>query len=415
MKSKESVEIGLSGGHNFRLKAKGWSIKMELNKSNIKKIALLIAFGVAFYMALKNLNQLPTLMNSILGIIGPILAGLALAFVLNVLLVQVETRLFSPINRRCKKIWPKLRRAVSIVMTLVIILGVLALVLFFIIPQLVTTITNLTNNIPPFFNKLQDAVTGMDKKHPEIFKSFRNFNINWTSMSQMLSGYGQSIASNLVNSTVAITTNFFHGAISLVLSFVISINVLAQKEKLCSQAKRVMNSYLPQRFADSVTRIFHLTNRAFYNCIAGTCTEACILGTLCFIGMNIFHFPYALLISVFVVFMALIPILGSFCSSVFGALLILTVNPIQAFWYIVFFNVLQQLEGNLIYPRVVGSRVGLPALWVLIAVTIGANTFGVLGMILNIPICSVLYTLLRENLTQREKRLGVPSKAVPKE
>lgn len=387
---------------------------MELNKSNMKKYAFLIAFGVAFYMLVKNLYLLPSLMGSIFGIIGPVLAGFALAFVLNVLMVQIETRLFSPINRRCKKIWPKLRRGVSIALSLVIIFGLIALILFIIIPQLVGAITNLTNNIPPFFNKLQDSITKINSDHPEIAKYFKNFNINWTSISQMAAGYGQQITSDLVNSTVAVTAGVFHGAISLVLSFVISINVLAQKEKLCGQAKRVLYAYLPQKYADPVYRIFHLTNRAFYNCIAGTCTEACILGTLCFIGMNLFHFPYALLISVFVVFMALIPILGSFCSTVVGALFILTVSPVLAFWYVVFFVVLQQLEGNLIYPRVVGSRVGLPAIWVLVAVTVGGNTFGVLGMIMSIPIFSVLYTLIREDVGKRMNRLKLRKQTVQK-
>lgn len=388
---------------------------MELNKSNMKKVVLLIVFGVTFYMVLKNLYQLPYFINSVLAVIGPVLAGFAMAFVLNVLMVQIENRLFSPLNHHCKKIWPKLRRAVSIFLSLIIIIGLIALILFIVIPELVKTITNLTYNIPPFFNKLQDDITNLYKVHPEIAEYFKNININWTNLSQMIAENGQKFASNLLNSTVAVTTNIFHGAISFVLSFVISINTLIQKEKLCSQAKRLLSTYLPRKYAEPIYHIFHLTNRAFYNFIAGTCTEACILGTLCFIGMNIFRFPYALLISVFVAFMALIPILGSFFSTVIGALLILIVSPIQALWYIVFFVVLQQLEGNLIYPRVVGSRVGLPALWVLVAVTIGGNAFGIIGMLINIPLCSVLYTLIRENLNKRENRLKSEKPAVQKD
>lgn len=377
---------------------------MELNKSNMKKILLLIVLGTAFYMALKNLYQLPHLMDSIFGIIGPVLAGFAIAFFVNVLMVQIETRLFRVLNRRCKKIWPKVRRAVSIFLSLLIIVGLIALILFIVIPELVRTITNLTHNIPSFFNKLQDSVTKINQDHPKIAGYFSNININWGNISEMLAEYGQKFAGNLVGSTVAVTAGLFHGAISFVLSFVISINALAQKEKLCAQAKKVMYSYLPHRYADPVYHVLHLTNRAFYNFIAGTCTEACILGTLCFIGMNVFRFPYALLISVFVAFMALIPILGAFFSNVVGALLISIVSPIQALWFIVFFVVLQQLEGNLIYPRVVGSRVGLPAIWVLVAVTIGGNAFGVWGMIISVPICSVLYALLRENVEKRQNR-----------
>lgn len=382
----------------------GKETEMELNKSNIKKIAFLIVFGVACYMALKNLYLLPGLMGSVMNIVGPVLAGFALAFILNVLMVQIETRLFAPVNRRFAGIWPKLRRGASILLSLVIIVGLIALILLIIIPQLVQTITNLTNHIPSFFNKIQDYAAKYYNAHPEIDKYSKSLNIDWSGVSGTLAGYGQKLAETLVNSTLAVTANLFHGAISCVLSFAIALNVLAQKEKLGRQAKKVMYSYLPRKCADPVYHIFHLTNRAFYNFIAGTCTEACILSSLCFVGMNLFRFPYALLISVFVFFMDFIPILGSFFSSVVGALLILIISPLQALWYIVFFNVLQQLEGNLIYPRVVGSRVGLPALWVLVAVTIGANTFGVLGMVVSVPICSVLYTLLREDVSRRQAK-----------
>ncbi|MFU0832709.1 MAG: AI-2E family transporter [Oscillospiraceae bacterium] len=375
---------------------------MELNKSNMKKILFLIAFGISFYMALKNLYLLPYLFNVFFSVAGPVLAGFAAAFVLNIILVPVETRLFAPLNRRYKKIWPKIRRAVGILVSLVIVFGLIALVLLIVIPELVRTITNLANNIQPFFNELQNSFTKIDTKYPDIAKYFQDLDINWTNISQMIAEYSKKFASSLVGSTVSVTAMVFHGAISFVLSFVIAVNVLAQKERLYHDFKKVSYAYLPQKYADAMYYIFHLTNRAFYNFIAGTCTEACILGTLCFVGMNLFHFPYPLLISVFVAFMALIPILGAFFSTVVGAILISIVSPIQAVWFIIFFVVLQQLEGNLIYPRVVGSRVGLPALWVLVAVTIGGNAFGILGMLINIPICSVLYTLLRENVDKRK-------------
>jgi predicted PurR-regulated permease PerM len=375
---------------------------MELNKSNIKKIMLLIAFAVAFYMLVKNLYLIPSFFNSILNIVGPVLAGFAAAFVVNVLMVQVENRLFAPLNRKYTKRWPKVRRGVSILLSLVIILGLIALLLCFVIPELVRTITNLTNSIPSVITNLQNDVSGYYAKHPKFAEYANSLKINWPNISKMLASYGQKVAGDLVNWTVSATTSLFHGAISLVLTVVIAINTLAQKERLVAQMRKVLYAYLPRKHADSIRHVCRLTNRAFYNCITGTCTEACILGTLCFIGMNIFHFPYAILISVLVAFNALIPILGSFLSTVVGGLLVAIVNPIQGLWYMVYFCVLQQLEGNLIYPRVVGSRVGLPVLWMLIAITIGGNAFGVLGMIINIPVCSVLYTLLRENVHKRE-------------
>lgn len=378
---------------------------MELNKSNMKKIALLIAFGITFYMGLKNLYRLSEFAFAVGDIFAPLLLGLALAFVLNVLMRQVETRIFAPLNRRFTKRWPMIRRSISILITLMLVFGIIALILLIVVPELVKTITNLTNNIPYFFNNLQSSLTQLSNEHPDVAEYFKNINIDWSNVSQLLATYGQKLASSLVGSTVAVTTNVFHGAMTLILSFVIAINILLQKEKLENQLKRVLYAYLPNKSTSKILRLFSLADNAFSNFIAGQCTEACILGTLCFIGMNIFRFPYALLVSTLVVFMALIPIIGAFLSTVIGALLILIVSPIQAIWFVVFFVVLQQLEGNLIFPRVVGSKVGLPALWVLAAVTIGGNMFGVVGMLVNIPICSVLYMLLSEDV---KKRLSKP-------
>ena len=383
--------------------------KMDLNKSNMKKIALLIAFGTGFYVLIKNLNFIPSFFNSLFNIIGPVIAGFAIAFVVNVLMVQIENRLFAPINHRCTKRWPKMRRGISILLSFLIIFGLIALLMFFVIPELVRTITNLTNSLPAFFTKLQKTLTEYSTKHPSIKKAAKNLNIDWSNISQIFYTYGQDLAKSLVNTTVSFTSNLFKGIVSLVLAMVIAINTLAQKEKVCAQLKKVLYAYVPRKHADTIDHIFHLTNRAFYNCITGTCTEACILGTLCFIGMNIFQFPYAILISILVAFNALIPIIGAFLSTVIGAILVSIVSPLEGLWYIIYFCILQQLEGNLIYPRVVGSRVGLPVLWMLIAITIGGNAFGVLGMIINIPICSVLYTLLKENVRKRENLIDYSS------
>lgn len=375
---------------------------MELNKGNMKRISLLIVLAIVFYMLVKNLYLIPSFFGAILDIVGPVLAGFAVAFVVNVLMLQLENRLFAPLNRKFKKRWPKVKRGVSIVLSFLIILGLITLLLFFVIPELVRTITSLTHSVPSAIANLQKNITAFSAQHPKLAEYADSLNINWPNISAAIASYGQKIAGSLVSATVSATTSIFHGAISLVLTLVIAINTLAQKEKLIGQIKRVLYAYLPSKHADAIHHVFRLTSRAFYNCITGTMTEACILGTLCFIGMSIFHFPYALLISILVAFNALIPIIGAFLSTVVGALLTAIISPIQGLWFVVYFCILQQLEGNLIYPRVVGSRVGLPVLWMLIAITIGGNAFGVLGMIINIPICSVLYTLLRENVHRQE-------------
>lgn len=377
---------------------------MELNKSNMKKLALLIAFGIAFYLALQNLYRIPDMLGILGSVLAPVLFGPALAFILNIVMLPIETKLFSRISEKHKKIWPKIRRPISMFTALLIVIGIIALIPLILVPELVRTITSLTNQIPSFFNGLQTGLAQIASEHPAIGESLRGMKIDWASASQMIATYGQKLAGTLVGSTIMVTTNIFHGMLTFVLSFVIALNILLQKERLHRQVVRVLNAYFPSGFNTSFLRLCSLIYTAFSNFIIGQCTEACILGTLCLIGMSLFRFPYAPLVSVIVAFMALIPIIGTFLSTVIGALLILIVSPIQALWFVVFFVILQQLEGNLIFPHVVGSRVGLPALWVLVAVTIGGNLFGVAGMLVSIPICSVLYTLLREDVGRRLKR-----------
>ena len=377
---------------------------MELNKSNLKKLALLIAFGIAFYMVLQNLHRIPDLLGTLGSVLAPVLLGPAFAFVLNIVMLPIETKLFSRLNEKHKKIWPKIRRPISMLTSLLIVIGVIALILLIVVPELVRTITSLTNQTPTFFNGLQKGLTQIASEYPAVGEYLGSIKIDWASASQMIATYGQKLAGALVGSTVMVTTNVFHGILTFVLSFVIALNILMQKERLHRQTVRVLSAYFPAGFNARFLRLCGLIYTAFSNFIVGQCTEACILATLCLIGMSLFHFPYALLISVLVAFMALIPIFGAFLSAVIGALLILIVSPIQALWFVVFFLVLQQIEGNLIFPHVVGSKVGLPALWVLVAVTIGGNLFGVAGMLISIPVGSVLYTLLREDVGRRLKR-----------
>lgn len=378
-------------------------IRMELNKSNMKKIALLIAFGIVLYLGLNNISHLSDIVGYIARVLAPLLLGMAIAFILNVLMRVVETRFFAPLNRRFTKRWPKARRGVSILVTFLIIIGIISLILLILVPELANTIKSLITKIPAFFSNLQDTLSWIKTKYPVIGKYIGSIDIDWSSVSKAVEQYGQKFANALLNSTVTVATSVVNGILTFVLGLIFAIDILAKKETLKRQSKHVLYAYLPQKISDKIVRLCRLTNRAFSNFIVGQCTEACILGTLCFIGMNIFRFPYAPLVSVFVAFMALIPIFGSFFSATVGALLILVEDPIKAIWFIVYFVVLQQLEGNLIYPRVVGSKIGLPPLWVLVAITIGGNTYGLLGMLINIPLCSVLYVLLREDVGKRLK------------
>ena len=211
----------------------------------------------------------------------------------------------------------------------------------------------------------------------------------------------------MLSSTVSVASSVIGGVVNFILAFTFSIYVVHQKERLGSQAKRLLYAYLPEARSDRIIEILSLSHKTFSNFITGQFTEAIILGALCFVGMSIFRFPYALMISVLVGFTALIPIVGAFIGTIVGALLIVTVSPIQALWFILFILVLQQIEGNLIYPRVVGTSVGLPGIWVLVAVTAGGSLYGIVGMLFSVPVSSVLYCLLRETVRRRVKERGI--------
>lgn len=374
---------------------------MELNKSNIKKILLIIVFAVAFYLGLKNINYVGGFFNALTSVLSPIIVGMALAFIMNVLLRQVENHIFSVFNKRCHKIWPKIKRPISIFVTILIILGLITIILLIMIPEIQRTILKISDALPPFITNVQELAKQIQIDYPITNNIFSKFDFNIENISKSVENLGTKFGSQVLGSTVSFATGFVNGIITAVFAFIFALEILSRKEKLKFQAKRFCKAYIPKKFSDKFLKLCSLTNTAFYNFIVGQCTEACILGCLVFIGMKIFGFPYAPLISVFVAFMALIPIFGAFFSATIGALLILVDSPIKAFWFVVFFIVLQQLEGNLIYPRVVGSRVGLPPLWVLAAITIGGNLFGLIGMLVFIPIFSVIYVVLREDIGKR--------------
>lgn len=374
---------------------------MELNKNNIKKIMLLIAFGILLCFGLANLHRVPSLLSWIGYVLEPITFGIVVAYIFNALVHEIEIHTFSWINHRCTKRWPKIRHPISVIATMLIIAGIFILVAWVVIPDLISAITKLSSVIPSFVDQLQRNYNQLNTKYPAISKQLKNVHIDWTSLSQMLSKYTHQIATNLVSYMITWTTNLFRGFLTFILGLVIAINILLQKKTLKKQMRKLLLAYLPNKFTNKTFKVCHLANEAFAGFITGQCLGAVLLGVMCFVGMTLLRFPFALLISVFVAILSFLPFIGQFFSALIGALIILTVNPVQAFWYIVYVIALQQLNGNLVYPKVVGSKMGLPVLWVLVAITIGGNAFGIVGMLVSIPIFAVIQVLLRENINER--------------
>lgn len=383
---------------------------MELDRKTIKKILLIITFGIVLFLGLQNISAVASVLSAGLRLLMPLIIGFCVAFILNVLLRVIEERAFAPLNRKNPPLWNRVRRTLSIVLTLGVIIGMLFILVFMIVPELKRAFMLLLDNLPRYSEQVKAWITQAAAILKVDASTLTNLEIDWEKLSATVLDYLKRDSGKLVNTTVGITTSIFSAIFNFILGVVFSVYILMQKEKLGSQATRMLYAFLPEKWADEALHIAALSNKMFSRFVTGQCTEAVIIGMLCFIGMVIFRMPYAPMISVLVGFTSLIPIFGAFIGTAIGAFLILMDSPMQAFWFVIFIIILQQMEGDVIYPRVVGSSVGLPSLWVLLAVTIGGSVWGVLGMLVSVPVCSVLYCLMREIVGARLKGRGLTEK-----
>lgn len=378
---------------------------MELNRKNVLKILGIIAFAILLFGLVQRFETVVITVQIALGLLSPILIGLALAFIINVPMSFIERTVFR--NKKQKKWIKRFKRPISLIITLLLILAIIAFIMLLVIPELAKTIMVLSVTIPDFLNNLEEWGKIVSQDIPgltEWVQSLQNIKIDWEKISSTVWSFFQNGGGNMLINTFNAATTIFNGIFNAVLGIVFACYVLIQKEMLSRQIKRLFYAYLPEHVSDKIMEVCQLSNRTFANFLSGQCMEAVILGTLCFIGMSIFRFPYALMISVLVGALSIIPMFGAFIGVALGAFIILMVSPMQALWFIIFFIVLQQIEGNLIYPRVVGNSVGLPSVWVLFAATVGANMMGLVGLLINIPLCSVIYTLLGEVVFKRLKK-----------
>ena len=313
----------------------------------------------------------------------------------------VEKRLLAGIkNQRGEK----LKRPLSILLALIAVVLVVVLVVMNVIPQITKTMLDLGNKIPKFLVNVQGYLEEMFVSQPQLLAVLNEFDpakIDWKSIVNGTIGFMKSGLSSVLTSTVSVASGIINGVVNIFISLIFSIYILAQKEKLGNQTKRLLHAYLPPKTYGSILKIASLMSRNFGNFITGQCTEAVILGAMFVIAMSIFGFPYAVMVGVLIAFTALIPIVGAFIGCFIGAFLIMVDDPMKAVWFLVLFVVLQQLEGNLIYPHVVGNSVGLPSIWVLAAVTVGGSLMGVGGMLIFIPIISTVYSLVREDVNKK--------------
>ncbi|WP_308779586.1 AI-2E family transporter [uncultured Clostridium sp.] len=368
----------------------------EINKK-LKENILLGTYLIILYFLLLNIKWVTAALGSILGIISPFITAFAMAFVLNLPMKFFENKVFNFLDKEKSSFLRNLKRPLSILVTFISVIGFIVALILFVVPQLAASLSTLLDAVPGYMESFEKLLNKY-LSSTEILQHIYNTLINtWQELLKYFANFLSTSLTSILNTTVSITSGF----INFILSLVLTIYMLASKETLIYQIKKILYAFLNNAIVDKILSVGRLTNNTFAKFITGQCIEAIILGVLCFIGMTIFKMPYSLLISVLIGVTALIPVFGAFIGTIPAVFLILIINPIQAIWFVVFILCLQQFEGNIIYPRVVGNSVGLSAIWVMLAMLVGGSTLGLIGMLIGIPLFSVAYQLIKDYTNKR--------------
>lgn len=378
---------------------------MELSKENRKKLALwiigIIAVCSLIFLGVQNIGTVAGAVKWVIKLLSPFVIGCGIALVLDVPLQFFERHLFAKTK---KKLLLKIKRPLSFGISIFIILGILFGVIMLVIPELVDAIKVIVGIVTDFVNRLlamsEEEILGLPFGEYLLGTDWKNLLVSAQNWLKEQGGTLVNTAFTTIGSVVTAVVNFGIG-------FVFAVYILLSKDKLSYQIKRLMNAWLPSKAGKMLRHTALVASENFRNFISGQTLEAMILGGLCMIGMLILRIPYAPMVGALVGVTALIPVIGGFIGAGVGAVMILTQNPVKALVFVIFLVVLQQLEGNLIYPKVMGKRVNLPAMWILAAVTLGGSIGGPLGMLLSVPTASTLYVLLREATAEREKKLAL--------
>ncbi len=389
---------------------------MELNAKNIKKILIIIGASVLMFWGIMNISLIFSAIKWIINILSPFIIGFCFAFVVNLVLRPLEA-CWDRIFGHRSTVGKKLKRPICLTLCILLALGAVVAIFFIIIPEVSKTMKIIIEALPEYFN----SVKGFYNSMVEFFANYAIVLPEFTlddakilkTLTDFLSQSGQTVFNQTINTTAAIVSAIFN----LVVGIAFSIYLLSGKERLLRQLKKTIFALTPPEKAKKIFSFSTRVNRSFTNFVTGQMLESIIMGFLCFIGMLIFRMPYASVVSVLIGVTALVPIFGSFIGTAVGAFLILVVSPVKAFWFVIFIIVLQQLEGNLIYPNVVGKSVGLPGIWVLVAVTLGGSIFGIGGMLISVPVCSVAYIYASEKinyLVTKRKNEALKPKETPK-
>lgn len=376
----------------------------EVNKRTLRNLFFVVVAGIFVYWLLHETERVRSVLELIRGVLSPFLTGAVIAFILN-----VPMRAFEGLLKGIKR--DKFRRLVAVVLTFVAVALVLTIVFLLLIPQIIKTVESLLPTLQSFVVKIEEKIVELSAKYPDVtnwvIENTDMENLDWTSLAQQAISVLKSSFTTIVGGAFSAIGSVAGALIDTVIAFVFAVYALFQKEILARQGRKLLYAFLPEKIADNIVRILRLSNSTFSNFLSGQCVEVCILGCMFAIGMSILRMPYIPLICVLIAVTAFIPYVGSIIGCSVGAFLILVTNPMQAVWFVVLFLIIQPIENNLIYPKVVGESVGLSGMWVLVAIAVGGEVIGVAGMLLMIPVASVLYTLLQEYTHKRLEKINV--------
>jgi predicted PurR-regulated permease PerM len=381
-------------------------MELKIDRKISRGFVIAVFALIVGYMLLRETERVKMIWNFLKGIFSPFILGALLAFILNVPVRFFETKLGILKNE-------KVRRITAICLMLLAVVLVIAAVLLLLVPQIEETVKNLVEQLPNFFVNVTDRVNLFLEQHPKIRDMLGledgYLGVEWKTVVETVLSALESSISTILGSAVNLLGSLASGIINAVFSIIFAFYCLARKETLARQGRKLLYSLLKEKHADELVRILRMTNSTFSNFITGQCIEAVILGLLFVPTMAIFQMPYIPLICVVITVTALVPLVGAFAGCILGAFFILVNDPMQAVAFVLMFLVIQQFEGNVIYPKVVGESIGLPGMWVLLAVAVGGGLMGVMGMFLMVPLASVVYTLLREFTNKRIQHCAVPA------
>lgn len=377
---------------------------MGYSKEKIKQICMLMVLAALLILTVIYSHDIWRGVKFVFDIAMPFVVGGVVAFVLNIPLKSFEEKLL----RKWKgKAADKLKRPVSMLLSIIVVVLIINIVVITVVPQITKAVAVLGLKIPRFIDGVIDQLERWSTDYPQLAEqlaALEKLEIKWDSLIDTAVNFLKNGVGSMLTSTVSVASGIIGGVMKMIISLIFALSILSQKEKLGNQGKRILEAYLPEKWEQRILKVLSMLYKNFSNFITGQCLEAVILGTMFVISMTILRMPYAVMVGVLVAFTALIPMVGAFIGCAVGAFLILIENPILSLWFIVLFVVLQQIEGNLIYPKVVGNSVGLPSIWVLMAVSLGGSLAGVAGMLFFIPLSSTLYALLRESVNNRNAR-----------